>query len=55
MKTYRLIERWDEEPEARDGRGPKAEVEIRVKPEVCDCGAYPFPHRKGGGRCQTGR
>jgi hypothetical protein len=22
---------------------------------VCHCGAYPFPHRKGGGRCQMER
>jgi hypothetical protein len=27
-------------------------VEVVVKPEVCHCGAYPFPHRKGGGRCK---
>ncbi len=28
------------------------EIEVVVKPEKCDCGAYPFPHRKGGGQCQ---
>lgn len=27
------------------------EIEV-VKPETCDCGAYPFPHRKGGGQCR---
>jgi len=26
-------------------------IEIVVKPEVCHCAAYPFPHRKGGGQC----
>ena len=20
-------------------------------PQICDCDAYPFPHRKGGGAC----
>lgn len=23
-----------------------------VKPKPCRCFAYPFPHRKGGGKCQ---
>lgn len=27
------------------------QVEVLVRPEVCHCPAYPFPHRKGGGRC----
>jgi len=26
--------------------------EIIVKQETCRCAAYPFPHRKGGGRCE---
>jgi excisionase family DNA binding protein len=31
------------------------EVQLQVvhvyKPEICNCGAYGFPHRKGGGKC----
>ena len=37
------------------GDDVSARVEVVVKPEVCDCRAYPFPHRKGGGRCEGGR
>ena len=24
---------------------------VRPQRQVCNCGAYPFPHRKGGGGC----
>jgi hypothetical protein len=32
--------------------GEPVKLEVIVKPEVCYCEAYPFPHRKGGGRCE---
>ncbi len=25
----------------------------RRKTPACTCGAYPFPHRKGGGKCDA--
>ncbi len=31
------------------GDNGSTKVEVVVRPEVCDCGAYPFPHRRGGG------
>jgi len=24
-----------------------------MKTKTCHCGAYPFPHRQGGGRCEA--
>jgi hypothetical protein len=29
-------------------------IEVIVRQETCTCPAYPFPHRKGGGKCEEG-
>lgn len=37
-----------------DVEGGTVTVVEFTRQENCECGAYPFPHRPGGGRCENG-
>ncbi len=39
-------------PGCRKGR-PLCKARRIARWGQCECGAYPFPHRKGGGACDT--
>jgi len=55
VERYRALmnelDATDDATENRLPEAPTAPVEVITRPEVCRCPAYPFPHRKGGGRC----
>jgi hypothetical protein len=41
-----------EESARKRNSTPNRKVESIVKQETCHCPAYPFPHLRGGGRCE---
>jgi len=55
VERYRALmnelDATDDVTENRIPEAPTASVEVITRPETCRCSAYPFPHRKGGGRC----
>ena len=54
VATPREHQRWhDRVGEEGVEDGAMAVVEF-VQQENCECGAYPFPHRPGGGKCENG-